>query len=363
MNVAVLSLGGDRLLPCLQHLASFGIKPRVHAGLRIGDPWLGCSKAFCRMLEDYRDTGVLALEDDVLLTSLDYEVPEGADFVYLGATLHSPSLPYSDKTSIVGPGGAWTTHAVHFTPKGIDALLSRYDYSVILDEWMRINRAGFAAYVCDPMIATQRPGYSDIAQAHTAYDCILDSGVTYGFRRSHIYADVDGWFTFPELYAEMVRGAVDGAKFVEVGSWKGKSSVYMAVEIANSKKDISFDCVDTWEGSEEHAGQTDGLFDLFMKNIEPVRQWIRPVRAASVDAAKGYADASLDFVFIDAAHDYDNVVADIAAWRPKVKPGGVLAGHDYTGYWPGVVRAVDDFRGENPLDWQSEGCWGMRIPS
>ena len=42
------------------------------------------------------------------------------------------------------------------------------------------------------------------------------------------------------------------AHFVEIGSYKGRSSSYMAVEIVNSGKSITFDCVDTWKGSEEH---------------------------------------------------------------------------------------------------------------
>ena len=57
-------------------------------------------------------------------------------------------------------------------------------------------------------------------------------------------------------------------------------------------------------------------------------------------AAATYPDQSLDFVFLDADHDYESVKADIAAWLPKVKPGGILAGHDYMCGWPGVDRAV-----------------------
>jgi len=64
------------------------------------------------------------------------------------------------------------------------------------------------------------------------------------------------------------------------------------------------------------------------------------VRAASLDAAKAVADESLDFVFIDADHRYEAVAADIQAWQPKVRKGGVIAGHDYGPQWPGVAKAV-----------------------
>ena len=65
--------------------------------------------------------------------------------------------------------------------------------------------------------------------------------------------------------------------------------------------------------------------------------------AASVTAARMFADASVDWVHLDARHDYTNVMADIQAWLPKVKPGGWLSGDDYDeSKWPEVVRAVGD---------------------
>ena len=64
---------------------------------------------------------------------------------------------------------------------------------------------------------------------------------------------------------------------------------------------------------------------------------------ASVVAAREVPDASQDFVFIDADHSYEAVVADIDAWQPKVKPGGILCGHDYGHVrFPGVAQAVDE---------------------
>jgi uncharacterized Rossmann fold enzyme/SAM-dependent methyltransferase len=66
------------------------------------------------------------------------------------------------------------------------------------------------------------------------------------------------------------------------------------------------------------------------------------VKAFSVDAAKDVADGSLDFVFIDADHREESVRADIEAWRPKVKPGGMLTGHDAQNKFSGVLKAVND---------------------
>ena len=52
------------------------------------------------------------------------------------------------------------------------------------------------------------------------------------------------------------------------------------------------------------------------------------IQKPSVDASTVFVDGVLDFVYIDADHSYQAVMDDIAAWMPKVKPGGVIAGHD-----------------------------------
>jgi hypothetical protein len=63
----------------------------------------------------------------------------------------------------------------------------------------------------------------------------------------------------------------------------------------------------------------------------------------SVTAARFFADRSIAWVHLDARHDYASLTADIAAWYPKVMPGGWLAGDDYDEIkWPEVVRAVRD---------------------
>ena len=75
------------------------------------------------------------------------------------------------------------------------------------------------------------------------------------------------------------------------------------------------------------------------------------VRSTSREAAKNFPSKILDFVFIDAGHTYEEVKEDIALWYPKVRDGGIVAGHDYggrsdrRGVW-GVKRAVDEMAAE-----------------
>jgi len=162
---------------------------------------------------------------------------------------------------------------------------------------------------------------------------------------NHIYENIHGWFTFPSFYSEIVKQSKDGYHIIEVGVWKGKSAAYMAVEIINSGKRIRFDCVDTWDGSIECKDESlmkvkDGLYNCFLDNIKPVHQAINIVRMSSYDAAKTYNENSVNYIFIDASHDYDNVCADIKAWLPKVRCGGILAGHDFK--HPPVRKALQD---------------------
>lgn len=166
----------------------------------------------------------------------------------------------------------------------------------------------------------------------------------------HFYEQIQGWFDFQNHYENMVNLAKDGDHFVEVGSWKGRSSAFMAVEIINSGKMIKFDCVDTWLGSAEHQPgashadrlvATNQLFEHFKDKMKPVEGVYQAIRMTSEAAAATYPDKSLQFVFLDAAHDYDSIRSDILAWLPKVKPGGWIGGHDYT--WnEGIRRACQE---------------------
>ncbi len=171
----------------------------------------------------------------------------------------------------------------------------------------------------------------------------------------HIYENIEGWFGFEKLYSEMVDN-YNNAIFVEVGSWLGKSSSYMAVEIFNKKKNIEFFCVDTWEGSSTESLHQNHelcvskkLYDQFLLNIEPVKEIIKPIRNFSVEASKLFLDETLDFCFIDADHRYENVLQDLLHWFPKIKAGGTFGGHDYNSNWPGVMKAVDEFVSNNNL--------------
>ena len=120
----------------------------------------------------------------------------------------------------------------------------------------------------------------------------------------HFFQNIQGWFIYAPVYDTAVQLAEDGAHFVEVGSWRGRSTAYMAVNIVNSGKKIKFDAVDTWRGSDEPEHKNDPaiindtLYQEFLANMEPVKDVVNPVRASSMEAVKQYADESLDDRFV-----------------------------------------------------------------
>lgn len=104
---------------------------------------------------------------------------------------------------------------------------------------------------------------------------------------------------------------------------------------------------------------------LRASDLEGRHTWIRE---ASPHAGRHFADASLDFVFIDGAHNYHDVKADIRGWHPKVRRGGILAGHDLTGtFGQSVRRALDEFSAtiRHPycsVDMRGTASWYMVVP-
>ena len=123
--------------------------------------------------------------------------------------------------------------------------------------------------------------------------------------------------------------------------------------LIKSGKKIKFDCIDPWMGDLDTLGDVydpfvpkntnpDWLYKEFINNVEPVSGSINPIRLKSTEAVEMYEDRSLDFVFIDGSHEYEDVKEDLSVWYTKVKRGGTIAGHDYITY-PGVKKAVDEF--------------------
>ncbi|MCG6157489.1 class I SAM-dependent methyltransferase [Rubinisphaera margarita] len=152
---------------------------------------------------------------------------------------------------------------------------------------------------------------------------------------------IPGYMTKSELkwLAETSRSLPAGAHWAEIGSLCGRSLLAVGLQLPPTSTLVSVDL--NW-GSELRAGITaHQVFDELARTRKAELE-LHAIRGASVSVAEMFADHWFDVVFIDAAHDYDNVCADVRAWQRTVKPGGLLCGHDYSRDWPDVKRVVDE---------------------
>jgi predicted O-methyltransferase YrrM len=171
------------------------------------------------------------------------------------------------------------------------------------------------------------------------------------------YEKAQGYFNYLAFYERVAQMLPDNAVIAEVGVYKGCSALYLAERLQQLGKRVTFYLVDHFEGSEGITDTPEQIWKDFNANIEPMRDAFKVMRSASVPTAKLFPDGSLDFVFIDAEHDYESVKADIQAWKPKVKSGGFLAGHDY--HHAPLRKAVDEAL---PNITEYEGtCWGIVV--
>ena len=129
-------------------------------------------------------------------------------------------------------------------------------------------------------------------------------------------------------------------------------------------------CVDHFQGSpSDHTfsyvrdvGGPSEIRKLFEANVgELLGERIRLIQSTSESAAGTFAETSLDFVYIDADHAYASVVADIGLWLPKIKPGGLLAGHDFD--LPSVRTAVRESFGDVVRVLEGTTIWAVQVTS
>jgi predicted O-methyltransferase YrrM len=121
------------------------------------------------------------------------------------------------------------------------------------------------------------------------------------------------------------HGATIGA---EIGVQAGVYAELLCQRI----KGVRLYAVDSWQPYVRHeervtADQSEALYAEAVGRLARYRVTI--MRSDSLAAARSVDDESLDFVYLDSDHEFSAVVADLAAWVPKVKPGGIVAGHDF----------------------------------
>lgn len=144
----------------------------------------------------------------------------------------------------------------------------------------------------------------------------------------------EGWMSGEEL-AYLASAAIKSEMVLEIGSWLGRSTCALA---ANTTGTVW--AVDTWEGGPQQGDfvQRDQFLNQFLHNVEGLP--VIPIALPSKLAVHQLDTLRFDLIFIDAAHDYENVKADITTYLPLLREGGIICGHDYHDNWPGVKQAV-----------------------
>jgi hypothetical protein len=148
----------------------------------------------------------------------------------------------------------------------------------------------------------------------------------------------------------------------EIGVFRGGTSRFLLSHFP----DLHLYCIDAWAPVYRHRNQSyisradqdqfDKWFKDFSEAVEEFGDRCTVLRHTSVKAATHVPDKSLDFIFFDADHCYESVKIDILTWLPKVKEDGILSGHDYSGSWPGVKKAVNELLGK-PNTFRRSSVW------
>jgi len=166
--------------------------------------------------------------------------------------------------------------------------------------------------------------------------------------------ETSGFFNFGAFYDE-VAAERGWTMFAEVGVWHGHSLVHLAKALRARGGEFELWGIDLWNGLRSIvSGETLTAGALAMKEAREIFEYhleregvaddVMALREVSWAAADVFGFGELDFVFIDAGHDYPSVSRDLAAWWPKVAPGGMMAGHDLP--HEGVRRAVTEKFGD-----------------
>jgi predicted O-methyltransferase YrrM len=141
-------------------------------------------------------------------------------------------------------------------------------------------------------------------------------------------------------------------RIVEIGSFKGKSTICMALALKLSGKEDKVAAIDphinTKDSETVPAYEEESSYDAFLSNVSrfELNEWVEPIKGTSEAVAKNW-NQQIRLFFVDGSHRYEDVLMDLRLWEPLVNVGGIIILHDTKpgGQFPGVRRAMNEYLG------------------
>jgi predicted O-methyltransferase YrrM len=155
---------------------------------------------------------------------------------------------------------------------------------------------------------------------------------------------IEGFLSLKEgiLLYNLARNCQGKGVIVEIGSYKGKSTAWLAMGSKSGKK-VKIYTIDSHKSHGIPGEEGKDTFLDFKRNMEymEVEDIVIPIVKTSKEAAEDFK-APVELIFIDGSHKYEDVKMDFELWYPKVIEGGIMAFHDTVG-WPGPEKVVEEF--------------------
>lgn len=164
---------------------------------------------------------------------------------------------------------------------------------------------------------------------------------------------------FNQMLLELSYELLDipNLKMLEIGSYMGEStSMFAASGIFNE-----IHCIDPFHGYEEANHFLNKEWSDVTKEFNINNRHFDNItihQDYSYNISDKFEDSYFDLIYIDAAHDYESIKKDIQLYLPKCKR--IIAGHDYSPEWPGVVNAVDELLGKPDFNF-ADSSWLKKI--
>jgi predicted O-methyltransferase YrrM len=187
-------------------------------------------------------------------------------------------------------------------------------------------------------------------------DILYGYDVWENFTPDAVEQNLQGWNgTHPSL--KRLPAEFEQQIIVDIGVWKGQSTITLASNLQEKNIDGVVIAVDTFLGSPEHWNadkklfkRINGLPDLyrtFLSNVASrgLTNYVIPLPQTSSTACKILRSKKIapTLIHVDAAHEYREAINDISDYWDILSPGGVMVGDDYHESWPGIVRAAGEF--------------------